>query len=130
MHSVSEKCVDHKSFMMHANACCTCNPWLLNCNFFSRTHYSDNFTNASLQYSQNRNTNHLKYIMLKMPVHSCRCQSRMGYYSHIYMLGNNGHTRCAYTPTWIEVFYITIAFMWLHACQYIACQDVHYSKRF
>ena len=23
--SIRKKCVDHKSFMMHANACCTCN---------------------------------------------------------------------------------------------------------
>ena len=56
MHSVSKKCVDHINFMMHANACCTCDlnstcDMLGYCYVFSRTHYSDDFTNASLQYS-------------------------------------------------------------------------------
>ena len=46
----------------------------------------------------------------------CQFIIRMGCYNHIH---NNGHTRCAYTPTWVETFYVTIATPWLHACQYI-----------
>ena len=58
----AHKCVAHKTSLMHANACCTCNPnstcdilGYNNCCVFSRTHCSDGFTNVSLQYSQNRN---------------------------------------------------------------------------
>ena len=45
----------------------------------------------------------------------------MGCYNHIYMLGNNGHTRCASTPTWVKTFYsITVV-----TCMSVYCTDLH-----
>ena len=37
------------------------------------------------------------------------------------MIGNNGHTRCTYAPTWVETFYITIA----TTCMSVYCTDLH-----
>ena len=71
--------------MMHANACCTCNfistcdmlgYYNRDCRVFSRTHYSDDFTNASFHAvlpcrTGMHNPNQcVQYIMFKMPVGS------------------------------------------------------------
>ena len=91
--------------MMHANACCTCS-LISTCDMlgyynWAWTHYSDDFTNASFQYSQNRNANpnQCSTSCQFTPLAFCQFIIRMGCYNNIYMLGNNGHTRCAYTPS-------------------------------
>ena len=44
----------------------------------------------------------------------------MGCYNHIYMY-NNGHTRCAYTSTWVERFIL----LWhLRGCSVVAAQRI------
>ena len=129
MHSVSKKCVDHKSFMMHANACCTCSHistcdmlGCCSCNFFSRPIIQ--MTSLMHHSSTPRTGMQSVYSTLCL-----KCQFTppcllicMGCCNHIYMLGNNGHTRCAYTPFGLIRF---IASPWLHACQYIALTCMH-----
>ena len=123
MHSVREKCVAHKS-----SRCMLMLAALVTLGYSTVISSQGPIIQmSSLMHHISTPRTGTQIICSKMPVHSCRCQFRMGCNSHIYMLGNNGHTRCAYTPTWLEVFYITIASMWLHVCQYIAliCMYVH-----
>ena len=76
MHSVSKKCVYHSNFMMHANACCTCNLIITSDvlgyynRVFSRIHYSDDFTNSSFHivysHAEKKCVNQcVQYIMFK-----------------------------------------------------------------
>ena len=137
MYSASKKCVDHKSFMMHANTCCTCNHISTRDMLGSATVISSQepiIQITSLMHHSStlrpgmRSPNQYNTLCLKcqfIPPSFCQFIIRMGCTNHIYMLGNNGHTRCAYTPTWVDHVYLTIASMWLHACQHITCQYVH-----
>ena len=128
MHSVSKKCVNHKSFMMHANACCTCSHistcdmlGCCSCNFFSRPIIQ--MTSLMHHSSTPRTGMQSVYSTLCL-----KCQFTppcllicMGCCNHIYMLGNNGLTRCAYTPTWVKTFYsISVV-----TCMSVYCTDMH-----
>ena len=91
--------------MMHANACCTCN--LISTRdmlgyynrVFSRTHYSDDFTNASYSHAEQECVTQINVCST-----SClKCQSVCLFASSKYVWDNhtcedyNGHIRCAYT---------------------------------
>ena len=108
MHLVSKKCVDPKCFMMHANACCTCNlkstcDMLGYYNCVSSQEPIIQMTSLMHHFSTHRtgmcNQNQCSTSCLKCQFHPpAFCQSIWVYYNHTIMLGNNGHTRCAYTP--------------------------------
>ena len=66
------------------------------------------------------------YGMLQ-PLYRDRCVEIQNV-CHIYMLGNNGHTRCAYTAP--HGLIRLIASPWLHACRYIALTCMYDGKRF
>ena len=130
MHSVSKKCVDHKSFMMLAKACCTCSHistcdmlGCCSCNFFSRTiiQMTSLMHHSSTPITGMRNPNQCSTLFLKWQFTPLCLLICMGCCNHIYMLGNNGHTRCASTPTWVKTFYsISVV-----TCMSVYCTDLH-----
>ena len=82
-----------------------------------------------------RNPNQCSTSCLKCqftPPAFCQFIIRMGCYNQIYMLGNNGHTRCAYTPSHGLKYYS----IYMFACMSVYCTDLHvctgtwYTKRF
>ena len=58
-----------------------------------------------------------------------QCIIHIGCHNHPFVLGNNGHTRCAYTPTWVETFiwlYHLHGYMHVSILHWLACMYMYY----
>ena len=103
MHELDIACknvLTSHSSMIHAHTCCTCNlvsPCTKKLCFLSQwlkktiiQMISLHFTNASLQYSKNRNACLFTPPFCKLALWVVATKGAVGY---------NGHTKCAYTRT-------------------------------